>query len=320
MKNQILPVLIIGYARKSTLIGLIEVATSSNISAIYISIDGPKNDSVKRIQDEILETLALYQKKISIPIRILRRNENLGAGAAVVAAIDWFFSLEEEGVVLEDDLVVDKTLFRYVSEVLPKVRSNSRILSISGTRLLPSTELQPSLSSYPLAWGWATTRDKWMVMRSLIFKRSSPLRDHNSVKEWIFWRTGKRRALNSYIDAWDIPLAEGMISSNYFTLVPPINLVSNVGFDSSATHTISPEWPLNLPRLQNYPAPTILNLEKSVLFANDQFMRSEVYAISHRHLISGVLALILDPLRFMKQHKNVSLLKKSSIKESNNDS
>jgi hypothetical protein len=320
MKNQILPVLIIGYARKSTLIGLIEVATSSNVSAIYISIDGPKNDSVKRIQDEILETLALYQKKISIPIRILRRNENLGAGAAVVAAIDWFFSLEEEGVVLEDDLVVDQTFFRYVSEVLPKVRFNSRILSISGTRLLPTAELQPSLSSYPLAWGWATTRDKWMVMRSLIFKRSSPLRDHNSVKEWIFWRTGKRRALNSYIDAWDIPLAEGMISANYFTLVPPINLVSNVGFDSSATHTVTPEWPLNLPRLQNYPAPTTLNLEESVLFANDQFMRSEVYAISHRHSISGVLALIVDPLRFIKQHKNVSLLGKLSIKEPSNDS
>jgi hypothetical protein len=320
MKNQRLPVLVIGYARKSTLIGLVEVATSSNVSAIYISIDGPKNESVKRIQDDILETLALYQKKCLIPIRILRRSENLGAGAAVVAAIDWFFNLEEEGVVLEDDLVVDQTFFQYVSEVLPKVRSDSHILSISGTRLLPSSELQPSLTSYPLAWGWATTRDKWMVMRSLIFKRSSPLRNHNSVKEWIFWKTGKRRALNSYIDAWDIPLAEGMVSANYFTLVPPINLVSNVGFDSSATHTITPEWPLNLPRLQNYSAPISLNLEASVLFANDQFMRSEIYAISHRHLVSGVLALILDPLRYMKQHKNVSLLEKSSIKEPNHDS
>jgi hypothetical protein len=319
MKHQSLPVLVIGYARKSTLIGLIEVATSSRVSAIYISIDGPKNDLVKPIQDDILETLALYQKKSSIPIRILRRNENLGAGAAVVAAVDWFFNLEEEGVVLEDDLVVDQSFFQYVTEVLPKVRSASRILSVSGTRLLPSTELQPSLTSYPLAWGWATTREKWFVMRSLIFRRSSPLRNYDSVKEWMFWKTGKRRALNSYIEAWDIPLAEGMISANYLTLVPPVNLVSNVGFDNLATHTITPEWPLNLPRHQNCPDPTTLNLEESVRFANDQFMRSEVYDISHRHVISGMLAFVLDPLRFMKQRKHSSLLEKSNITESNYD-
>lgn len=320
MKSKKLPVLIIAYARESTLIGLIEVALSSDVSAIYVSIDGPKTDAVKRNQDKILEILVAYQKKCSIPIRILRRDENLGAGAAVMAAIDWFFNLEAEGIVLEDDLVVDRTFFQYVSDVLPIIRSNLQILLIAGTRLLPTTALQPSLMSYPLAWGWASTRDKWVVIRSLIFQKSSPLRKHNSVKEWMFWRTGKRRALNSYIDAWDIPLAEGMVSANFFTLVPPVNLISNLGFDSSATHTVTPIWPLNLPRSQSYPDPTILNLEESVRSENDQFMRSKVYGISERHVLTGALAFVFDPLRFMKHHKSASLFEKTHNEESNYDS
>jgi hypothetical protein len=136
----------------------------------------------------------------------------------------------------------------------------------------------------------------------------------------MFWKTGKRRALNSYIDAWDIPLAEGMVSTNFFTLVPPVNLISNLGFDSSATHTVTPTWPLNLPRSQSYPDPTTLNLEESARSENDQFMRSKVYGISGHHILSGALALVFDPLRFMKRQKSASLYEKTRIEESKYES
>ncbi len=320
MMQKSLPVLIIGYARKSTLLALIDIAVASDVKAIYISLDGPKNDSVELIQGELKAVLADYQKMSSTPIRILSRQKNLGAGAGVVAAVDWFFKFETEGIILEDDLVVDQTFFRYACDALQKIETNSRILSISGTRLVPSTEREASLTSYPLAWGWATTREKWLIMRSLIFKRSAPPWKHKSMQEGFFWNSGKRRALKSRIEAWDIPLAEGMVSGGYFTLVPPVNLVSNVGFDTTATHTIAPTWPMNLRRVDQYPEPLKLNLEDSNCQMNDQFMRSEIFGISHRNFLTGIISFLIDPLRFMKHRNNGRMQEKADKTESKSDS
>ena len=319
MMQTSLPVLIIGYARKTTLLALIDTAAASEVKAIYISLDGPKNDSVELIQGDIKAILTEYQKMSPTPIRILSREKNLGAGAGVVAAVDWFFKFETEGIILEDDLVVDQTFFRYAGEALQKIETNSRILSISGTRLIPSTEHEASLTSYPLAWGWATTREKWLIMRSLIFKRSSPIWKHKSVQEGFFWNTGKRRALKSQIAAWDIPLAEGMASGGYFTLVPPVNLVSNVGFDTTATHTFASTWPMNLRRVEQYPEPLKLNFEDSKCQVNDEFMRSKIFMISHRNSLTGIISFLFDPLRFMKHRNNGSMQEKANIEESKSD-
>ena len=62
-----------------------------------------------------------------------------------------------------------------------------------------------------------------------------------------FWWTGSSRARRGLVDAWDIPLAYAQISERKLTVIPPVNLVTNVGFDSNATHTLGAFFPLNHP-------------------------------------------------------------------------
>jgi hypothetical protein len=312
MRTSHIPVLLIGYSRTKTLIDLVEIALLNHVSAIYVSIDGPKNDTVQKYQDNLIGCLEDFQKSQSVPIHVLQRKRNLGAGAGVVAALDWFFTLEKEGIVLEDDLVVDDSFFEYVREALPIIYSDPKILSVSGTRLLPTTDSHATLSSYPLAWGWATTREKWSVIRELIFQKPSSFRKHGSIQEWIFWLTGKRRALRSYIEAWDIPLAEGMSTSGFYTLVPPVNLVSNVGFDEASTHTAIGKWPLGLQRAQMTSAHLKVNLDPIKTADNDVFMRKRVFNISVLNIITGAGAKFIDPFRYLKLRKSESLLAKAN--------
>jgi hypothetical protein len=312
MTTSHIPVLLIGYSRTKTLIDLVEIALLNHVSAIYVSIDGPKNDTVQKHQDKLIGSLEDYRKSQSVPIHVLQRKRNLGAGAGVVAALDWFFSLESEGIVLEDDLVVDDSFFEYVREALPIIYSNSKILSVSGTRLLPTADSHATLSSYPLAWGWATTREKWLTIRKLIFQKPSSFRKHGSIQEWIFWLTGKRRALKSYIDAWDIPLAEGMSTNGFYTLVPPINLVSNVGYDEASTHTVTARWPLGLQRAQTISTHLKVDLDPIKTAENDVFMRKKVFNISFLNILTGAVAKLVDPFRYLKLRNSESLLVKAN--------
>jgi hypothetical protein len=312
MRTSDIPVLLIGYSRTKTLIDLVEIALLNHVSAIYVSIDGPKNDTVQKYQDNLIGCLEDFQKSQSVPIHVLQRKRNLGAGAGVVAALDWFFTLEKEGIVLEDDLVVDDSFFEYVREALPIIYSDPKILSVSGTRLLPTTDSHATLSSYPLAWGWATTREKWSVIRELIFQKPSSFRKHGSIQEWIFWLTGKRRALRSYIEAWDIPLAEGMSTNGFYTLVPPVNLVSNVGFDEASTHTLTAKWPLGLQRAQTNSTQLKVDLDPIKIAENDMFMRKRVFNISVLNIITGAGAKFVDPFRYLKLRKSESLLAKAN--------
>ena len=55
--------------------------------------------------------------------------------------------------------------------------------------------------------------------------------------ERIYWLEGARRAYQGYVDVWDTALVALINSGPFFTLLPPTNLISNIGNDSVATHT-----------------------------------------------------------------------------------
>lgn len=302
-----LPVLIIGYSRRENIQRLIKSAIDRKVPKIYVSLDGPKTTEIKAIQDEILEDLIKLQKNSSVLILFIHREQNLGAGAGVISAIDWFFDQEKLGVVLEDDLVVDEIFFDYMDVAVKLIEHNSSILMIAGTRLKPEHEMHASLCSYPIVWGWATTRDKWTIMRSLIFNSDSIFKSNGSLSERLYWRTGKKRSLRSFIDAWDIPLASGMRANKYLTLVPPVNLVSNIGFDSTSTHTSQEIWPLGLSRQQVDTRSFHISESDSKRHANDVLMRDQIFGISARNIITSAVAYLFDPIRFRNRRNYASL-------------
>jgi hypothetical protein len=120
---------------------------------------------------------------------------------------------------------------------------------------------------------------------------------HSSLDKDLYWRVGKERALTGRVEAWDIPLASEMYKTSFYTLIPPSNLVCNIGFDKHAAHTSEGIWPLNLV-IADYSVPEKCKLEPMLLVDLGQEFEKKIFKIRIHHIISWVLHKALDGFRF----------------------
>ena len=81
------------------------------IKKIYAAIDGPKIG--QEGSDLIESTLKKVCAKYDLQLLIWRRKTNLGLAASVISGIDWFFNLEDEGIIVEDDLVFSPDFVKF---------------------------------------------------------------------------------------------------------------------------------------------------------------------------------------------------------------
>jgi hypothetical protein len=233
-----LPVLIIAYARPALTRQLLESLKSCGIEKVYISLDGPKNKSIKQLQDEIRSTVAeLESDNFKI---IVRQNEaNLGVALGVIRALDWFFSQCREGIILEDDLVISKKFIEFCDWGLQEIKNFPKCLLVSGYVLSPfvTQNNEAFFCNYPMIWGWATNSERWLLIRELIIRKKVFEFRIIFNRRIQFWYVGAARANLGFVDTWDTQLAYEFFNEFYYCLLPKTALVNNVGFDSSATHT-----------------------------------------------------------------------------------
>jgi hypothetical protein len=300
------PALIVTFAREEGLQRLVSSGINSGIKRFYIAIDGPRTEEHRLSQVKMHDHLAKYNQVSELEFFVWQRTENLGAAAGVLTAINWFFSREKAGIILEDDLVPSSDFFTFAAKALDYYEHNPDVWVISGSRMLPSAPDNTSSdwSRYPMIWGWATWREKWQSMSSLV---TTP--DHLSVRNFFsarlnFWHTGARRAQAGLVDAWDTPLANAQFKNMKFTVIPPVNLVTNVGYDMEATHTSGAGYPLNHPVKT---LPQDFQLLKSVSFENarlyDRVLEDQLFGIKFHHIFLGIYGPFLDLLKSRKQFR-----------------
>ena len=274
-----LSVLIIAYARSEKIEKMLKLFSEMRNIKVYVSIDGPKNSEIKYRQEELRKILKEYETKLSI--NLLWGEQNLGIKNGVINAVDWFFSQEDFGVILEDDLEFDSDFFSYVLENKKYLYGDSDILMICGSRFAPNSSQHSCTSTYPIIWGWATNSNKWNEMRQLIFKpKKIQFKDIFDYKMQ-FWFSGAYKAIHGDIDTWDLPLAFEMYRSKKKSIIPPINLITNTGFDEYSNHTLENKFPLNLARssLNRHNYRLIDTLE------TDSFMETQVFKIKRKHVL-----------------------------------
>jgi len=105
---------------------------------LFIASDGPRNKNEKRKVDEIRSYL---QKSVDwhCTLKTLFREKNLGCGQGPADAINWFFKNVDEGIILEDDCLPNKSFFIFCQEMLKTYKDNLDIMQISGTNFLTSS-------------------------------------------------------------------------------------------------------------------------------------------------------------------------------------
>lgn len=293
------PCLILAFSRLEGVSRLLSSLNPSKIKSIYLAIDGPTSDEISNSQAKIIKKVESYCTTNSICLIVWERDENLGVAKSIISAIDWFFSHEEFGIILEDDLIVSEDFFDFTVKSKDLLESNDDVLLISGNQFDQFGQLATSRNwtTYPLIWGWATSRTKWKIMKyGIVYSKLRLFRKpFNRVEN--FWRVGSLRVRSRQVDTWDIPLVYFMLHNRKLCLIPDKNLVSNLGNDQFASHTALGTFPLNLPIEKLNALLTVSPPNTDDIRKYDKFLEKSVFHIKNRHTFLYLHFLFFSLLR-----------------------
>ncbi|MDJ0728376.1 MAG: TylF/MycF/NovP-related O-methyltransferase [Crocosphaera sp.] len=209
---------------------------------LLVVADGPASEED---EEKCQQTRAIIQQ-VDWDCEVLTNfaEENLGCKQRISSGLNWVFSQVEEAIILEDDCLPDLSFFQFCQTLLDYYRHDERIMHISGDNFqLGQSRTQDSyyFSKYPHIWGWATWRRAWkhydVTMKDWPeFRQSGKLSTvfPDSTEEE-YWADLLERTYQGEIDTWDFPWGYSCWSQNGLTILPDVNLVTNIGFGIDAT-------------------------------------------------------------------------------------
>lgn len=274
-----------------------------SLSEVFVSIDGPRGDGDHEAVLACQEVAHEYASSAQLPVRIRHAMQNVGAAVNVISAIDWMLVGHNWGSIIEDDCFASPQFFSFAMDMLRQYESDRRVWMVCGSQFAPPDLIHGThvFAHFPLTWGWALTRSKWVTMRrDLVSSLDSPgqviggwrsLLDSNAR----YWNAGHRRAAQGFVDAWDMPLVAVMQASDALCVLPAVNLVTNVGDDERATHTEGRGEQVRRPvgtLAHDYQLASDEDAQ-----AMDAWLRHDLFRIRGRHLASTRVTEVLDKFR-----------------------
>jgi hypothetical protein len=235
------PVLIIAFKRAANVREIFRICKENGVRKIFVAVDGPRSAKDATEIEEVRQEIVKATTDPFFEIKFSFRSQNAGCSASVLSACDWFFSMVDFGIVLEDDCLPSSGFFDFVEYSRTVFEVNPLLSVACGSQLLEVEEDVSTwfLSKYAFHWGWATTSIAWrksldyaLNYSPVNFRSVFNIRPADS-----FWLAGARRAFFGYADVWDAIFANQLISQDLFVLLPRKNLITNNGNDAHATHT-----------------------------------------------------------------------------------
>ena len=178
---------------------------------------------------------------------------NLGCKTRVSSGLNWVFDHVEEAIILEDDCLPDPSFFLFCEKLLNYYREDERIMVISGDNFQfgrKRTDYSYYFSRYNHCWGWATWKRAWQYY-DLEMKLWQEIRDGNWLEYILhkpravkYWNKVFQASYDRIIDSWDYQWTYTCWIQNGLTILPNVNLVSNIGFGTEGTHTTSNNSPV----------------------------------------------------------------------------
>lgn len=208
---------------------------------LYVAADGPRasrpGEAERCAQVRAIATAVDWPCQLST----LLREQNVGCRRGVSGAISWFFEHESEGVIVEDDCLPGPDFFRFCAAALERWRDDPRVMHIGGHVLVPRPAQPVGLARVVPIWGWATWRRAWLRYDERPEKKQELAR--LPLRAWFGAQAGRlRRSLEAAyrpgVDAWGARWVTTVLAARAFSVLPGVNLVSNIGFGPEATHTV----------------------------------------------------------------------------------
>lgn len=224
---------------------------------LYIASDGPRTDvegeceRVETVRKVILDSIDW-----TCDVKVLFRKDNLGCRNATSGALDWFFSNEEMGIVLEDDCVPNISFFRFCDELLHKYINDTRVMCITGNNFQSRVTRGVGSYSYYFSqlnhcWGWASWRRAWEKWHDAnnyldeIMLSGKTSFTHNKIANNCWLEVFQKAKNRDGMDSWAYTWCLANLINNGLTVTPQVNLVHNIGFGDESTHTANGKCPIS---------------------------------------------------------------------------
>ncbi|MDB9430534.1 glycosyltransferase family A protein [Microcystis aeruginosa CS-555/01A07] len=254
------PVAFLIFNRPDTTARVFEAIRQAKPPKLLVVADGPRPDRADDIEKCKAARAIIEGVDWDCEVLTNYSGVNLGCKKRVSSGLDWVFEIVEEAIILEDDCLPHPDFFRFCEELLEKYRDDKRIMAIGGTNVIG--EWKSSVQSYHFSyhgsiWGWASWRRAWCYF-DLDMRLWANQEIRNRVRDVIADnRQYQKRAIvfesvyRKEIDTWDYQWMFARLVQSGLTVIPCVNLVSNLGFArEDATHTKSRnEFLSNLERI-----------------------------------------------------------------------
>lgn len=241
------PVVLILFNRPEPTARVFETIRRARPRTLFLIADGPRLDHPE--DDHRCAATRAVVDQVDWECDVIRdfSDANLGCGVRVATGLDAVFAQVERAIILEDDCVADPTFFPYCAELLDRFEDDERIMAISGNNFQfgrHRTADSYYFSRFNHCWGWASWRRAW---RHFDFEMSTwpQVRDGHwlqdilgSRREARYWSRIFEHMYNQEINAWAARWTYACWCQNGLTILPSVNLVSNIGFGEDGTHTV----------------------------------------------------------------------------------
>lgn len=243
------PVLFIVFCRPDTTARVFEAIKNARPPRLYIAADAPR-ENIKGESERCNQVRNLFEH-IDWPCEVYKlfQEKNLGCSLGPYEAISWFFKHEEEGIILEDDIVPIPDFFKYCDEMLELYRNNLKIQAVSGWSYFyngfpESYQYSYYFSNITSSWGWATWRRVWdemdlklkTVSRDTILSYLISLKFPKLTIRLYMYYFDKIANKFDILQSWDYQFLFSMWKHERYVIQPLTSMTHNIGYDEGATH------------------------------------------------------------------------------------
>ena len=186
--------LFIAYARFDNIQNNLEDLDLDTFKEIFIYIDGPKNEEIKKRQID-------FVKNLDQNVKIKTHEKNLGVRGFIPYAISDSFKCSNNLLILEDDIIINNTSLDFIR--LNYRFLDSYMISLFNPRELSSNFIIPDGG----IWGWCVSKRVWSnfnwskigvleifytlfnnigLIKSLFYTPLIYLSKENKIKSWAY--------------------------------------------------------------------------------------------------------------------------------------
>lgn len=248
------PILLISFNRPKHTRKVLEVVVSQDPTDLYVFQDGARTNNVSDTMkcNEVRNVIDELTSGTQIHVHKLYSDKNLGCGPGPMTALNWFFSENDYGIILEDDAVPHPDFFPFCEELLVRYKNDLEVRAIGSMHLDTKTYGDGSyyfsmMNRTLCAWAtWARAWKDFDLYHGEVTRKQFDqcLKDYGCglrMREYWCERLAEVQKDAYHHSSWDQQFWMSIWLHHGKGIMPNVNLSSNIGFGAEATHTFSSE-------------------------------------------------------------------------------